>query len=82
MAICGRGNDIFICHIARAYEMYIKALTILFIEMQVISQPYWKERSLTYLCKLFNQLDAGENNENAIKTIHIGILDFERFPGE
>lgn len=52
------------------------------IELQVIYQPYWRERSLTYLCKLFNQLDVGENYENAIKTIHIGILDFELFSGE
>ena len=52
------------------------------IEMQVISQSFWKERSLTYLCRLYNQLDAGEEYSKALKAMHIGILDFEIFPNE
>lgn len=50
--------------------------------MQVVAQSFWKERSLTYLCKLYNQLEVGEEYSEALKTIHIGILDFELFPGE
>ena len=52
------------------------------IELQVVAQSFWKERSLTYLCKLYNQLNVGEEYSEAMKTIHIGILDFELFPGE
>ena len=52
------------------------------IEMQVVYQAHWKERSISYLCKLFNQLDVGEEYTGAMRTVHIGIIDFELFPGE
>ena len=31
------------------------------IEMQVSKQNYWKQRSLTYLCKTYDSLDSGQN---------------------
>lgn len=55
---------------------------ILDIEMQVIDKGNWPERSLTYLCRSFDQLEKGEKYLEAKETIHIGILDFtpKNFP--
>ncbi|MBQ8318639.1 MAG: Rpn family recombination-promoting nuclease/putative transposase [Lachnospiraceae bacterium] len=54
------------------------------IEMQVDNLGDWPERSLTYLCKSYDQLKKGENYIDSMKVIHIGILDFtpEGFPKE
>lgn len=49
---------------------------ILDIEMQVIDEGNWPERSLAYLCRAFDQLDKGEDYMEVKETIHIGILDF------
>lgn len=49
---------------------------ILDIEMQVIDEGNWPERSLAYLCRAFDQLDKGEKYLNVKETIHIGILNF------
>lgn len=44
--------------------------------MQVIDEGNWPERSLSYLCRAFDQLEKGEKYLEAKETIHIGILDF------
>lgn len=49
---------------------------ILDIEMQVVDEGNWPERSLAYLCRAFDQLDKGEDYMEVKETIHIGILDF------
>ncbi len=49
---------------------------ILDIEMQVLDEGNWPERSLAYLCRTFDQLEKGEKYLDAKETIHIGILDF------
>ncbi len=49
---------------------------ILNIEMQVVVEGNWPERSLAYLCRAFDQLEKGEKYLEAKETIHIGILDF------
>lgn len=50
--------------------------------MQVANLGNWPERSLTYLCRMFDQLKSGDDYQNIKKTLHIGILDFtpEDFP--
>ena len=45
-------------------------------KLQVENLGNWPERSLTYLCRMFDQLKSGEDYKNVKKTIHIGILDF------
>lgn len=57
---------------------------IINIEMQVEDLGNWEERSLTYLCRAFDHLHAGEDYRNVKRTIHIGILDFtpKGFPKE
>lgn len=49
---------------------------ILDIEMQVVDRGNWPERSLTYLCRTFDQLEKGEEYLDVKETIHIGILNF------
>lgn len=55
---------------------------ILDIEMQVLDEGNWPERSLSYLCRAFDQLEKGEKYLKTKETIHIGILDFtpKNFP--
>lgn len=50
------------------------------LEMQVRKQIDWEERSLSYLCRTFDQLVEGENYGKANVAIHIGFLDFTPFP--
>lgn len=50
------------------------------LEMQVINKHNWTDRSLSYLCRSFDQLYRGNDYEEAIPVIHIGFLDFTIFP--
>ena len=53
------------------------------LEMQVINYYDWPERSLSYLCRNFDNLSKGDDYIN-VKSVHqIGILDytlFEEYP--
>ena len=49
------------------------------IEMQVSKQEYWKERSLTYLCRTYDNLEAGKEYNEVNPVIQISILDFNLF---
>lgn len=54
---------------------------IIDLEMQVINEHNWPERSLLYLCRVFSeQLPKGGEYINAKPAIQIGILDFTPFP--
>ena len=53
--------------------------TIINLEMQVINEHNWPERSLSYLCHIFRQLTQGQNYCNIKPVIHIGFLDFQPF---
>ena len=46
------------------------------LEMQVANLGNWPERSLTYLCRMFDQLKTGEDYIKVKKTVHISIMDF------
>lgn len=58
----------------------IKALLnnnrIINLEMQRSDEGDWQERSLIYLCKMFNSLKSGESYADVFAAEHIGILDF------
>lgn len=50
------------------------------LEMQVADQKNWQDRSLSYLCRSFDQLYKGENYSEAKPATHIGFLNFVPFP--
>lgn len=53
--------------------------TILNLEMQVVNQHNWAERSLSYLCRNFDNLEAGKSYEDIKPVIQVGILNFTLF---
>ena len=53
--------------------------TIINLEMQVINEGNWPERSLCYLCRAFDNLNHGDDYASVKPVIHIGILDFTLF---
>ena len=57
-------------------EVEVNHIQIINLEMQVENLGNWPERSLTYLCRMFDQLKSGEDYRYVKKTLHIGILDF------
>ncbi len=46
------------------------------LEMQVNNLHDWEERSLSYLCGDFSQLNEGESYKNIKPVLNIGILDY------
>ena len=48
--------------------------------MQVSNHGDWPDRALSYLCRAFDNLQKGEEYEQVLPAIHIGILDFILFP--
>jgi len=53
--------------------------TIINLEMQVNNEFNWTDRSLTYLCRSFDQLQSGQNYFDVKPAIHIGFLNFTLF---
>lgn len=68
----------------KTYILDIKVLfnnnSIVHLEMQVINHHDWPERSLSYLCRSFDQLKQGKAYQTAQAVIQIGLLDFTLFP--
>ena len=50
------------------------------LEMQIVNEGNWVERSLCYLCRAFDNLNRGDDYINVRPAIHIGILNFPLFP--
>jgi predicted transposase/invertase (TIGR01784 family) len=50
------------------------------LEMQVLNKLNWQDRSLSYLCRSFDQLHAGQDYKEVGPAIHIGFLNFCPFP--
>lgn len=50
------------------------------LELQVRNEHNWPERSLVYLCRLFDNLHTGDDYVAVKPAFHIGILDFTLFP--
>ncbi|MDE6635379.1 MAG: Rpn family recombination-promoting nuclease/putative transposase [Lachnospiraceae bacterium] len=53
--------------------------TFINLEMQIENHSNWTERSLSYLCRSFDQLYTGEDYASAGPAIHIGFLNFTPF---
>ncbi len=54
--------------------------TLINLEMQVKNLPNWEDRSLSYLCRAFDQLQKGMDYAAAKPAVHISILNFTPFP--
>lgn len=54
--------------------------TIINLEMQVINEHNWPERSLSYLCRSFDHICKGATYMDVMPVIQIGLLDFTLFP--
>ncbi len=54
--------------------------TLVGIEMQVLNEGNWPDRSLSYLCRTFDNLNSGEDYTEVRPAYHIGFLDFTLFP--
>ena len=52
------------------------------IELQVINEHNWRERSLIYACREFDSLNRGEDYVEVRPVIQVGLLDFSLFDGE
>lgn len=50
------------------------------LEMQVINFRNWVERSMSYLCRNFDNLARGEEYSVVRPSIQIGLLDYTLFP--
>lgn len=49
------------------------------LELQVLSQEFWTERSLCYLCRNFGTLNAGDGYDQVKPLVQVDILDFELY---
>ena len=54
------------------------------IEMQIVNYHNWRDRSVVYVCREFDQLFSGQKYEDVKPVTHIGVIDFDldRVPGK
>ena len=50
--------------------------TIINLEMQVANMLNWRNRSISYICRSYDNLNRGSKYNDARPVIHIGFLDF------
>ena len=50
------------------------------LEMQVYNDGYWPERSLSYTCRSYDNLNRGAEYSRVLPILHVGFLDFTLFP--
>lgn len=60
-------------------KLVLNDTTIVNIELQVANERNWPERSLSYLCRSFDNLEKGQVYKTVKTAIHIGILNFDVF---
>ena len=60
-------------------EVLLNDNSLINLEMQVDNEHNWAERSLSYLCRTFDQLYQGQPYEDALPVHHIGFLNFTLF---
>ena len=61
-------------------DVILNGNTLINLEMQLLNKGNWPERSLSYLCRRFDQLSSGEDYISCKPAHHIGFLDFQLFP--
>ncbi len=53
--------------------------TLINLEMQIANQLNWTNRSLSYICRSFDQLNHGQKYNSIKPVIHIAFLDYTLF---
>ena len=61
-------------------RVLMKDDSLINLEMQVINQQNWVERSMSYLCRCFDNIRKGEDYINVKPVVQIGLLDYTLFP--
>ena len=61
-------------------DVILNNASLINLEMQMTNEHNWADRSLSYLCRSFDQLYQGEAYSSAKPAIHIGFLNFHPFP--
>ena len=49
---------------------------IINIEIQNQYQDFWQDRAMTYTCRMYDNLEEGNDYDNIKPCLHIGILNF------
>lgn len=66
------------------HEHYVRVVmndhTYINLEMQVVNEYNWVERSLCYFCRSFDHLGHGQDYREVKPSIQIGLLNFTLFP--
>lgn len=50
------------------------------LEMQMYYDQFWTDRSLSYACRSFDNLNKGENYNQALPVVQVGFLSYDLFP--
>ena len=61
-------------------KILLNSQTVVNLEIQVINEHNWCERSMLYLCRAFDNVNRGEDYLHVLPAIQIGLLDFDLFP--
>ena len=61
-------------------KLIMNNYVVINLEMQVINEHNWPDRSLNYLCRCFDSLEKGDSYTSAHPVIQIGLLNFTLFP--
>ena len=61
-------------------KILLNQAVLIDLELQVINEHNWQDRSLSYLCRAFDNLNRGDSYNLVKPAIHIGLLDFPLFP--
>ena len=73
-----------LCYSNKTFILDIRVLmnddSIINLEMQVINQQNWVERSMSYLCRCFDNIPKGDDYIDVKPVVQIGLLDYTLFP--
>lgn len=74
------GDDVTSKEMILDVKTYLNNNQYINLEMQVANYHNWPERSLSYMCRCFDNLTSGQGYDHVKGAYHIGFLDFTLFP--
>ena len=60
-------------------NVFLNNNTKINLEMQIVNEGNWIDRSLSYLCRSYDSLYRGQKYTQALPVLHIGFLDYTLF---